>query len=398
MNSTLSLSERFNRIGELLQAHQAIWQPQPFKQPQPDWCQQLPQLDQRLQSLGLATTEQLASNNPALLAWLSPVLPVLAELAGLIDLPALPTHPTATPDAHFWRDIPGRKQAQIEAFVAVSSQASPALEWCAGKGHLGRLLAFGGVADVLSLELDPVLCAAGEALTRRTRQTQRFTAIDVLSPAAATLIAGRHCHALHACGALHRHLVNLACNTSLPSLQLAPCCYYRWADEYYTARSTAGRRSGLRLSRDDLRLAVTETVTADGRENRLRQRGHAWRLGFDALRRQLTGDAAYQPQAPIPTAWLSGSFADFCQHMAQRRAFALPADLDWPYWEHEANVAFLRFSQRSLPRFAFRRAIETWLVLDLALALQEAGYQVAVGTFCPTSLTPRNLLITARRP
>jgi hypothetical protein len=36
-------------------------------------------------------------------------------------------------------------------------------------------------------------------------------------------------------------------------------------------------------------------------------------------------------------------------------------------------------------------------VLDLALALQEAGYAVQLGCFCRRALTPRNLLLLADR-
>ncbi len=35
--------------------------------------------------------------------------------------------------------------------------------------------------------------------------------------------------------------------------------------------------------------------------------------------------------------------------------------------------------------------------MDVALGLEEAGFEVDVGTFCPRSLTPRNLMVLARR-
>jgi hypothetical protein len=35
--------------------------------------------------------------------------------------------------------------------------------------------------------------------------------------------------------------------------------------------------------------------------------------------------------------------------------------------------------------------------MDLALGLEEAGFEVQVGTFCPRSLTPRNLVVLAQR-
>ena len=50
-----------------------------------------------------------------------------------------------------------------------------------------------------------------------------------------------------------------------------------------------------------------------------------------------------------------------------------------------------------LIRHAFRRALEIWLVLDLALGLEDAGFEATVGTFCPRSLTPRNLMVLAER-
>ena len=39
----------------------------------------------------------------------------------------------------------------------------------------------------------------------------------------------------------------------------------------------------------------------------------------------------------------------------------------------------------------------SWLLLDRCLYLVEQGYSVRLGEFCPTSLSPRNLLILAER-
>ena len=38
-----------------------------------------------------------------------------------------------------------------------------------------------------------------------------------------------------------------------------------------------------------------------------------------------------------------------------------------------------------------------WLALDRAMFLQERGYAVALGTFCARAVSPRNLLLRARR-
>jgi hypothetical protein len=50
----------------------------------------------------------------------------------------------------------------------------------------------------------------------------------------------------------------------------------------------------------------------------------------------------------------------------------------------------------SVVRHAFRRALEVWLVADLASYLDARGYAVEIGQFCARQLTPRNVLISAR--
>ncbi len=61
-------------------------------------------------------------------------------------------------------------------------------------------------------------------------------------------------------------------------------------------------------------------------------------------------------------------------------------------WRRLAEVRNLE-----LVRGLFRRPLEVWLVLDRALFLRENGYKVEVGTFCESTLTPRNLMVLAER-
>jgi hypothetical protein len=39
--------------------------------------------------------------------------------------------------------------------------------------------------------------------------------------------------------------------------------------------------------------------------------------------------------------------------------------------------------------------LELWLAFDRARFLEQRGYRVRLSTFCPRTLTPRNLLIAA---
>jgi hypothetical protein len=63
-----------------------------------------------------------------------------AELSAVGELPG---HALETAGHRLNVDVPGRKWQQIEAFGSRLSFASPPthwLDWCSGKGHLGRRL------------------------------------------------------------------------------------------------------------------------------------------------------------------------------------------------------------------------------------------------------------------
>ena len=78
--------------------------------------------------------------------------------------------------------------------------------------------------------------------------------------------------------------------------------------------------------------------------------------------------------------------------------------LGWPLPNADEVAELLASGERraaevralELIRAAMRRPLEVWLVLDMALGLEEAGLAVEVGEFCAGVLTPRNLLIRAR--
>jgi hypothetical protein len=201
--------------------------------------------------------------------------------------------------------------------------------------------------------------------------------------------------ALHACGDLHVRLLKRAAAAGCARLAVAPCCYNRTGTSPYAALSEAGQASTLLLNLDDLGLPLSETVTAGARVRLQRDRSMAQRLGFDLWQRQARGVDEYLPTPSLPVAWLDKPFADYCMELALMRGFkGLPAG-DWAHYEQAGWQRLAEVRNLELVRNLFRRPLELWLVLDRALYLQERDYQVRVGTFCPASLTPRNLMIVA---
>ena len=389
---------QFRQLSTVLKAHEALWRPAPFCLPLLPWESQYPALTAALAALCDRELAALEADHAALPGWLAGYIPGLSQLESLQCVPALAaTHCDYPPG--FERDIPGRKWQQVTAFTACLDQLEGSvLDWCAGKAHLGRAVCQRFGTPVTALEWNPELCASGNAMSRQLQLDVRLERCDVLS-APATCLAGqaRHAVALHACGDLHRRLLELVAAGHVHSLHLSPCCYHLIDSAQYHPFSQAGRDCGLNLSRDECRLAVQETVTASAAAARRREKKSAWRLGFDALQRRLRGADEYLPVPSIPDAIFAGSFADFCRHAAALKALAVPTGVDWPNFEQQGWQRLARVSRMELPRHCLRRALELWLVLDRALFLGEQGYRVNVGTFCERRLTPRNLMIRASR-
>lgn len=394
-----ALRQRFVALDAFLLAHQALWRPKPFTHLHLPWENQHRSLADWLRARSLAQAEA-EHNHPEQLAAPAP-FPELAQQASTLSaVGALPRTTREAPPARLSVDVPGRKWQQIDAFASSLQFRQPTrhwLDWCAGKGHLGRLLAQDG-QSLCCLEYNAELVEAGQRLSQRHGITAEHRLQDVLCASTANHVQAMHSPvALHACGDLHVRLLQLASHTGCLQLAVAPCCYNRIQGDSYQALSAAAQASTLRLSKDDLGLPLSETVTAGTRVRRLRDQSMARRLGFDLLQRELRGIDEYLPTPSLPPAWLDKSYADYCCDLAALKNLPSPSARDWLALEARGWQRLAEVRNLELLRSLFRRPLELWLVLDRALYLQEQGFQVTLGTFCAAQLSPRNLLLLAER-
>lgn len=395
-----ALLHRFLALDSFLIEHQGLWRPRPFAHyPTQPWATEHPQLATWLSAQNLEHAEA-AHNQPHLVQAPAPFPQLAIQAVAMSQVAELPHRsPTELP-ARFSASVPGRKWQQIQAFASSLKFAQAPqhwLDWCAGKGHLGRLLAHGGGA-LSCLEYDPLLVQSGQQLSQKLGLNVQHIEQDVLAADAHQQLCAVHSPvALHACGDLHIRLLQLASQAGCKQLAVAPCCYNRISTPNYQALSTTAKASRLQLSLDDLALPLSETVTAGARVRRQRDQSMAWRLAFDLLQRQLRGHDDYLPTPSLPSSWLHKDFATYCSDLAALKQLPAPAPQAWDKLE---NLGWQRLAQvrnLELLRGLFRRPLELWLLLDRALYLEEQGFSVRLGSFCPSQLTPRNLLLLAER-
>ncbi|WP_085684092.1 MULTISPECIES: methyltransferase [unclassified Pseudomonas] len=394
------LLARFTALDTFLTAHQALWKPRPFTHLHLPWEASYPELASWLRGRSLEDAEN-AHNQPAeLLDAPEPFASLAALSLELSSVGELPAHSLEAAGHRLNVDVPGRKWQQIEAFasrLSFASQPKHWLDWCSGKGHLGRRL-LGAGQQLTCLEYDPALVVSGQALSQRHHLHALHVEQDVLAANTALSLNAEHTPvALHACGDLHVRLMQLASAAGCRQLAIAPCCYNRISRTEYQALSSAGSRSALQLSLEDLSLPMSETVTAGARVRRQRDTSMARRLAFDLLQRQVRGVDEYLPTPSLPSAWLDKPFADYCRDLAALKELSTIGSPDWVALEAAGWQRLAEVRNLELLRGLFRRPLELWLNLDRALFLTEQGYIVRLGTFCEAPLTPRNFLLLAER-
>ena len=393
------LLARFKALDSFLLEHQALWRPRPFNHRHLPWEARHPELAHWLRQRSLSEAEA-AHNQPEALPAPAPYPQIASEAASLGAIGELSTVELKPAPARLNVDVPGRKWQQIEAFGQhLNFMQTPRnwLDWCAGKGHLGRRL-LQHEQTLTCLEFDPQLVEAGQQLSQHHHLLADHRLQDVMAAGAAEhLQPDQTAVALHACGDLHVRLMQLASSIGCRQLAIAPCCYNRTATSTYQPLSAPAVASALTLSLDDLGLPLSETVTAGARVRRQRDISMARRLSFDLLQRSLRQVDEYLPTPSLPSAWLDKPFADYCRDLATLKGLSTNPAHDWPALEAAGQQRLAEVRNLELLRNLFRRPLELWLVLDRALFLQEHGYTVELGVFCDHQLTPRNLMLLAEQ-
>jgi hypothetical protein len=385
----------FQLLGSTLTDAQDMWRPQPFTSNQLPWSRTHPHMEEALLGLSDARARELHDNPQARLHWFEQLEPDLC--AALYRFDPRPTDIAVPLQSRSFdqASVPGRKWDQITAFAgALGRNQLPVVDWCAGKGHLSRVVQRSQQQPVHCLEWNAALVAEGELLAKKQHLDIRYYQHDVMQPLPAACAGSDRLHmGLHACGSLHHSLLQHVATESAAAVALSPCCYHKIAGELYQPLSKRAQQTRLILDRPSLHLAVQETATARNAERVLREQERLWRLAFDALQRDVRGLDEYLNVPSCRRQLLRQDFASFCRWAAGTRKLKLPAAIPYDHYLKLGLARQQKILRLELLRHLFGRPLELWLVLDCALHLEEHGYRVKISKFCEREVSPRNLLI-----
>lgn len=399
MSTTLAAA--FVTLSEFLNDHRALYNFDSLAQEHPPWRERFPQWSAAISALNHSQRRRLIETAPSHhdREWLCLPEPYSELVQASLSFNAA-LSPRAEPSVGAApRKVPAKKWRQIQAFHSqLKSPAACWIDWCGGKSHLGRSLGRTSQRPVLLLEIQAPLVQAARELARREQVEFRAQVCDVLqrqtlpsAPVGAQLVA------LHACGALHIEAIKWCLKEQLEALCVVPCCYHRQDAQAPRALSALAQEHDPQLSHAALRLATRNQGLSADRAWQQRQRRIQWRLAFDWIVRQSFGFEGFQRVGAYPHSWTKLDFPDFCRRLAAANFGPLTGWQDWDQALEWGRAAQVEREQWECVRRIFRRPIELWLALDRALLLTENNYEVELIEFCESAVSPRNLMIRARR-
>ena len=261
MGRSALYSKTFLQLDNYLDELKCYWKFEAFHLSDYPWSDINPALSRFLDALSeleLVQYQQYPEQlYPLLTPFIKSLLPITDSLFVIQQLIS------SEPEVPFWltTGIKGRKWSQISSFAAQINNQHAIVEWCAGKGHLGRLISWQKKLAVTSIEWQQTLCDVGQAEAKKMQVTQQFKQADVLKGQADDCIKkNSHTVALHACGDLHLRLIKLAKQHKPAQLTISPCCYHLTEQSIYQPCSLQGKTSPLKITKQLLKLAVSKQV------------------------------------------------------------------------------------------------------------------------------------------
>ncbi|MBE4572870.1 SAM-dependent methyltransferase [Vibrio navarrensis] len=396
------MQAQFHFINDWLLENEDFWRFEPFHRSLANtlpWQASHPELCNWLSLLSHQQIAQLKTQPEILEEQLKSFFPSLSIVKDMADVASLNKRQISL-SSMISNGIPGRKLQQITAMGAVCLDHHAGdswLEWCAGKGYLGRVLAGESQQPVTSFEYQHALCEEGQKAADELNLAMSFVQGDAFDERSKRFFhPNQHAVALHACGDLHVRLIQNGTSANVAAMSIAPCCYHLIQDEAYQALSIPAQQSKLKLSKKELRIPLQQTVTGGERVKRQREQEMIYRLAFDLICREQLQLQEYVPVPSIKKSQLNAGFAAFCRWAATQKSLCWPK-VDYDRFETLGEERFWRMERLSLVQQIFQRPLEMWLVYDRVLFLQQHGYHVDLFTFCERRVTPRNLLIQARK-
>jgi hypothetical protein len=393
MNMNISeIQTRVRACGRLLSDHRTYWSIHPFEKDTFDWEHTNPDLSLFLRSW---TNEEVEAFERC--PHLHPKAPrelkeIASQCSELTKLPILYREEIDLP-ASMSLHIKERKWKQIVSFISSLHPKNDAfVDWCCGKGHLGRVLSSLYSVPVYGLEYNMDLVEKGKNLALSGHNLYCCDVLhDEIPFVNGSLLA------LHSCGDLLERAMEVVVAQELSQCVLVSCCFHKIVHEERYPLSKSEGVHGFMLNRHELRIPSTFEHRASKTKKRRRRNDMRYRIALDLILRDLGLQKSYSSIPSVPDGWKDETLEGYIGKICVREKIVIPSSIDFGLYEQKAHKKLCMIRGLSSLRSLFSRVLEVWLNGDRALWLYEQGYDVEMGICMPEEITPRNIVLKGIR-
>jgi hypothetical protein len=411
----MNYRQRLSDIAAFLKPYQRIWQneimllyPAPLVDYPADWVDELASITLKDEVICLERKEiEGLIHNPTLLAF-------YRQIEELTNFPLLPELPAKPEDSFTWLFVIHKKHHEIKRLAPLVNQEMAKLgiteiiDIGGGIGLLAQTLSNQYALKVSSLDMDPVLQQTGsERHTRNARHPHvKVTYHNVKVGQEETdftklLDADKMTLGLHTCGNLANEQIKASASHNVKSIINFGCCYQRLVEE--ETQNISGFARGLPekifMNHFALTLAARAHRKMDHKDYELKLKVKLYRYAMHILLHDEYGIHELLTLGNSSPKLYDLSFGEYAREQLGRVRLPLKRveELNAFYQRDELKSLIWRMISAGLIRNALGRVLESYLLLDRVIYLQEQGYETELLECFNERTSPRNLGIVARR-
>lgn len=410
----MSTTHRLERLGQFLRHYQGLWNRE-IIHAYPHGLQCYPESwIEALAKLTLQERWQVDAKMDRSPLRGTPLYDVLSEMEELCQFPAQEIPKRQWQNEDFYR-VRGKKRHEIERLVPFIGEHckrhsyQSILDLGSGVGHLGRSLAFLEGIPTTCLEKNSEFIELGKKrLTKwqeKLKRTKRLTETSFhflhceLSAENLHEMRGHDVlTGLHTCGPLALHQLELFLQGDFQSAINFGCCYLKLDPKKHVNLSRAAKKLALPIAPHALTLASRSDTAISFQDYLFKYRVKKFRYGLHLLLFHYFEEKAFLTVGDAPKELYQKNFSAYArQKLLELGKSHSQSDKFFDDFFHEAETAkkIERMALANHIRWPFGRAVESFLLLDRALYLEERGVEATLTTFFDEEISPRNIGLVA---
>lgn len=320
----------------------------------------------------------------------------------LIDIPHS-NSPSTPLHSNTKRGLTPKKVHEVEKIIGLLGASEPTgniIDIGGGKGHLSAAICYHQSCTSISIDLDEQLQAQGRKRLQKwmpdvlskihfiPKKIGRNHPIPPTSKPNDTTLIG-----LHSCGNLSSQVIQQGIQQGLGKILNFGCCYHHINGDYNLSK--VSQKEPIWFSHEALHLAAHAHRDIDKKalEKKIAVKQYRYTLHFYLKDQQ---KAEFQKVGDGHWDDYQGSFAAYAKKFGSTSLQSITDEALNEYFATPENQRQLQATiLGGIIRNTLGRVIELYIVLDRCLLLQEAGYEVSLGTYFNRKISPRNLGIFA---